>query len=41
MVGISQALEWMYFAELFDAAEARRGGLVRSVHAAEDLLPAA
>jgi len=41
VVGISQALEWMYFAELFDAAEARRGGLVRSVHAAEDLLPAA
>jgi enoyl-CoA hydratase/carnithine racemase len=41
IVGISQALEWVYSADVFDAAEALRGGLVRSVHAAEDLLPAA
>ncbi len=31
LVGIAQALEWAYSAEIFDAAEALRGGLVRSV----------
>ena len=31
LVGIAQALEWVYAAEVFDAAEALRGGLVRSV----------
>jgi enoyl-CoA hydratase/carnithine racemase len=41
LVGISQALEWCYSARVFDAAEALKGGLVRSLHAPEDLLPAA
>jgi enoyl-CoA hydratase/carnithine racemase len=41
IVGISQALEWCYTGRIFDAAEAKAGGLVRSVHAPEDLLPAA
>jgi enoyl-CoA hydratase/carnithine racemase len=37
LVGISQALEWLYRADVFDAHEAQRGGLVRSVVAAERL----
>lgn len=41
LVGISQALEWCYSGRVFDAAEAQAGGLVRSVHAPDDLLPAA
>lgn len=41
LVGISQALDWSYSARVFDAAEALKGGLVRSLHAPEDLLPAA
>jgi enoyl-CoA hydratase/carnithine racemase len=41
IVGLQQALEWVYSADIFDAEEARRGGLVKSVHAPEDLLPAA
>jgi enoyl-CoA hydratase/carnithine racemase len=41
LVGIGQALEWCYSARLFDAAEALRGGLVRSIHAPGDLLSAA
>jgi enoyl-CoA hydratase/carnithine racemase len=41
IVGISQALEWCYSGRVFDAEEARAGGLVRSVHAPEDLLHAA
>lgn len=41
IVGISQALEWCYTGRIFDAAEAKAGGLVRSVHAPEDLLHAA
>lgn len=41
IVGISQALEWCYSGRVFDAAEAHRGGLVRSVHAPGELLPAA
>ena len=41
LVGISQAAEWVYTGRVFDAAEARRGGLVRSVHAPDELLPAA
>jgi enoyl-CoA hydratase/carnithine racemase len=41
IVGISQALEWTYTADIFDAAEAERGGLVRSVHAPDQLLPEA
>jgi enoyl-CoA hydratase/carnithine racemase len=41
IVGISQALEWCYTGRIFDADEAKTGGLVRSVHAPEDLLHAA
>lgn len=38
IVGISQALEWCYTGRVFDAAEAKAGGLVRSVHAPGELL---
>jgi len=31
IVGMSQALEWVYSADLFDAEEAQRGGLVKAV----------
>jgi enoyl-CoA hydratase/carnithine racemase len=41
IVGISQALEWCYTGRIFDAAEAKAGGLVRSIHAPVDLLHAA
>jgi enoyl-CoA hydratase/carnithine racemase len=41
VVGISQALEWTFSGRIFDAAEALAGGLVRSVHAPDDLLAAA
>lgn len=41
LVGISQALEWCFSGRVFGADEALSGGLVRSVHKAEDLLPAA
>lgn len=41
IVGISQALEWCMTGRVFDAAEALEGGLVRSLHAPEDLMPAA
>jgi enoyl-CoA hydratase/carnithine racemase len=41
IVGIQQALEWCYTGRIFDAEEAREGGLVRSVHSPEDLLHAA
>lgn len=41
VVGISTALEWTMTGRVFDAEEARRGGLVRSIHAPDDLLPAA
>jgi enoyl-CoA hydratase/carnithine racemase len=41
IVGISQALDWCYSGRVFDAAEALAGGLVKAVHAPEDLLPAA
>jgi enoyl-CoA hydratase/carnithine racemase len=41
IVGVSQALEWLYTADIFDAQEALRGGLVRSVHAPDQLLPEA
>jgi enoyl-CoA hydratase/carnithine racemase len=41
IVGLPQALEWCLTGRVFPAAEALRGGLVRSVHAPDDLLPAA
>jgi len=41
VVGISQALEWCYSGRVFPADEALHGGLVRSVHAPDELLPAA
>ncbi len=41
LVGISQAAEWCYSGRVFPASEALDGGLVRSVHAADELLPAA
>jgi enoyl-CoA hydratase/carnithine racemase len=41
LVGIGQALDWCYSGRVFDATEALSGGLVRSVHSPEDLLPAA
>lgn len=41
IVGIQQALEWTFSGRVFNAAEALQGGFVRSVHKANDLLPAA
>ncbi len=41
LVGVSQALEWCYTGRIFGAEEAHAGGLVRSVHVPDDLLPAA
>lgn len=41
IVGIPTALEWCYTGRLFDADEALRHGLVRSVHEPDELLPAA
>jgi enoyl-CoA hydratase/carnithine racemase len=38
LVGISQAAEWCYSGRVFPADEALAGGLVRSVHAPDDLL---
>lgn len=40
IVGIQQALEWVYSAEILTAEAAFQGRLVRSVHQPEDLLPA-
>ncbi|MEC8921517.1 MAG: crotonase/enoyl-CoA hydratase family protein [Actinomycetota bacterium] len=41
IVGVSKALEWAYSGKVFDADEALQGGLVRSLHEPEDLLPSA
>jgi enoyl-CoA hydratase/carnithine racemase len=41
LVGMSKALEWCCSGRVFDAEEALEGGLVRSIHAPEDLLPEA
>jgi enoyl-CoA hydratase/carnithine racemase len=38
LVGMQQALEWCYTGRVFDAQEALKGGLVRSVHPAGELL---
>jgi enoyl-CoA hydratase/carnithine racemase len=41
LVGISQAMEWVATARIFSAEEALAGGLVRSVHPADQLLETA
>ncbi len=41
LVGLQTALEWCYTGRVFPAQEALEKGLVRSLHAPEDLLPAA
>jgi enoyl-CoA hydratase/carnithine racemase len=41
IVGVQQALEWVYSADILDAEAALTGRLVRSVHEPDDLLPAA
>jgi enoyl-CoA hydratase/carnithine racemase len=41
VVGINTALEWTMTGRVFDAQEALARGLVRSVHPADELLPAA
>src|SRR5690606_33061645 len=38
IVGLQQALEWVYTADIFDAEEALRGRLIRSIHSPESLL---
>src|SRR5215212_4431544 len=41
LVGISQALEWVETGRVFSAEEALAGGLVRSLHPADEVLGAA
>jgi enoyl-CoA hydratase/carnithine racemase len=41
LVGVPTALDWVYSGRVFDASEAKEKGLVQSLHAPEDLLPAA
>ncbi len=41
LVGMQTALEWCFTGRVFDAQEALDRGLVRSLHAPDDLLPAA
>ncbi len=41
IVGISQAMEWVATGRVFSSEEALRGGLVRSLHASDDVLGAA
>ena len=41
IVGVQQALEWVYSAEILTAEQAHAGRLVRSVHEPEELLDAA
>ena len=41
LVGVQTALEWCYTGRIFPAQEALDKGLVRSLHAPDDLLPAA
>ena len=38
IVGISQALEWVYSGRVFSAEEALKGGLIRSIHKPNELL---
>jgi enoyl-CoA hydratase/carnithine racemase len=37
-VGYQQALEWCFTGRVFDAQEALKGGLIRSIHAPDELL---
>jgi enoyl-CoA hydratase/carnithine racemase len=41
VVGISQAMEWVATGRVFTAEEGLAGGLVRSVHPADDVVPVA
>lgn len=41
LVGVQTALEWCFTGRVFPAAEAHAKGLVRSLHAPDELLPAA
>ncbi|WOE76050.1 crotonase/enoyl-CoA hydratase family protein [Alterisphingorhabdus coralli] len=41
LVGMQQAMEWCMTGRVFPAEEALAGGLIRSIHAPDDLLPAA
>ncbi len=41
IVGLQQALEWVYSADILTPEQAHAGRLVRSVHEPEDLMPAA
>ncbi|HZZ88922.1 MAG TPA: crotonase/enoyl-CoA hydratase family protein [Caulobacteraceae bacterium] len=41
LVGVQTALEWCFTGRVFPASEAHEKGLVRSLHAPADLLPAA
>jgi enoyl-CoA hydratase/carnithine racemase len=41
LVGMQQAAEWVFSGRVFDAQEALQGGLVRSLHEPDELLPAA
>ncbi|MEM1133276.1 MAG: crotonase/enoyl-CoA hydratase family protein [Pseudomonadota bacterium] len=41
LVGMQQAMEWCMTGRVFGAEEAQAGGLIRSIHAPDDLLPAA
>jgi enoyl-CoA hydratase/carnithine racemase len=41
IVGINRALEWCLTGRVFSAAEALEGGLVRSVHPADEIVPVA
>jgi enoyl-CoA hydratase/carnithine racemase len=41
IVGISKALEWIYSGKVFGPNEALEGGLIRSIHGQDDLIPAA
>ena len=41
LVGMAQAAQWVYSGRVFPADEALAGGLVRSLHEPDDLMPAA
>jgi enoyl-CoA hydratase/carnithine racemase len=41
IVGLQQSLEWIYSADILTADQAHAGGLVRSVHEPDELLPTA